>query len=174
LLNRDTGILGVAAGKSADNAGEAAVIVYVDRTKLNAAVPQMVDGVRTVVVVTDAASVANGTAPKFPANATGIHLSASNLNAAETVERQQAPQLLSDPAIFGVGVTQSLDNPQEAALLVLVDLNKTPKDMPATIGGMRVRYMQLHRFHVTKSKYAGAHAVSSCSLRSLKPATQRP
>jgi hypothetical protein len=65
-----------------------------------------------------------------------------------------------------VGVAQSRDNPQEAALLVLIDMNKSAKAMPATLGGLRVRYMQLHRFHVTKSKYAGdGRPVSSCSLK---------
>jgi hypothetical protein len=81
--------------------------------------------------------------------------------------------MFSDPAIFGVGVAQSRDNPQEAALLVLVDLNKAPKTMPATLGGLRVQYMQMHRFHVTKSKYAGARPVSSCSLESMKAVERR-
>jgi hypothetical protein len=173
-LNRETGILGVAAGQGVDSPGEAAVVVYVDKSKPNAAIPQTAGGVRTVVVFTDATSVINGTAPKLPANAAGLRLSASALHAAEAVEQQQAQQLLADPAIFGVGVTQSRDNPQEAALLVLLDLNKVPKNMPATLGGLRVRYMELHRFHVTKSKYAGEHPASSCSLKSMKVASVRP
>ena len=100
-------------------------------------------------------------------------LSANALSTAAAVQRQYATQLFTDPAIFGVGVTQSRDNPQEAALLVLVDLNKVPKTMPTTLGGLRVQYMQLHRFHVTKSKYAGARPVSSCALESMKPAAER-
>ncbi len=173
LVNHETGILGVASGKSADNPGEAAVIVYVDRTKANTAVPQTIDGVRTAVVLTDTASIAAGTAPKAPLNTAGMQLSANALSAAAAVQRQYATRLFSDPAIFGVGVTQSRDNPQEAALLVLVDLNKAPKTMPMTLGALRVQYMQLHRFHVTKSKYAGARPVSSCSLESMKPADER-
>jgi hypothetical protein len=169
LLNHEKGILGVVAGKSADSPGEAAVIVYVDKTKSNIAVPQTIAGARTAVILTDARSIANGTAPKLPANSAGIQLTANTLSNAAAVERQYAPQLFADPAIFGVGVAQSRDNPQEAALLVLVDMNKAARTMPATLGGLRVRYMQLHRFHVTKSKYAGAHPVSSCALKSLKP-----
>lgn len=169
LVDHEKGILGVVAGKSMDSPGEAAVTVYIDKAKPNTAVPQTIGGVRTAVVLTDAAAVANGTAPKLPVNAAGMQLAAPVLNAASSVQRQYAAQLLADPAIFGVGVTQSRDNPQEAALLVLVDLNKVPKTMPATLGGLRVQYMQLHRFHVTKSKYAGAHPVSSCSLQSMKP-----
>ena len=41
-----------------------------------------------------------------------------------------APGLMADPAIFGVGVTQSRDNPAEAALLVLVDIGRNPQSMP--------------------------------------------
>jgi hypothetical protein len=159
----------VAAGKSADSLGEAAVTVYVDKTKSNTIIPQTIAGVRTMLILTDAQSIANGTAPKLPANPAGIQLSASALSSAASVEHQYAAQFFADPAIFGVGVTQSRDNPREAALLVLVDMNKSAKVMPATLGGLRVRYMQLHRFHVTKSKYAGARPVSSCSLQSLKP-----
>jgi len=173
LVNHEKGVLGVVAGKSMDSPGEAAVVVYLDKTKPNVSVPQTIAGVRTAIVVTDARSVTNGTAPKNPVAAAGIRLSASTLNNAAVVARQYASQLFADPAIFGIGVTQSRDNPQEAALLVLVDMNRTAKAMPATLGGLRVRYMQLHRFHVTKSKYAGAHPVSSCSLQSLKAETLR-
>ncbi len=78
---------------------------------------------------------------------------------------------MSDPAIFGVGVTQSHDNPAEAALLVLVDLQRTPRSTPSTLGGLRVRYVFLHRFHVTRSKLAGS-AHPRCAARSISPAGQ--
>lgn len=169
LSNHERGMLGAIAGKSLDRPGDPAVIVYIDKSSANVAVPQLVGGVRTVVIPSDSASVINGTAPKTPANTSGIHLSSNALQAAAAIAQQYRRQLLADPAIFGVGVSQSLDNPQEAALLVLVDLSKTPNAMPATLGGLRVRYMQLHRFHVTRSKYAAGPPVSSCSLESMKP-----
>ncbi|QNI32505.1 hypothetical protein H7849_00270 [Alloacidobacterium dinghuense] len=169
IVNHEKGVLGVVAGKSADSPGEAAVAVYVDKTRPNTMVPQTIAGVRTAVILTDAQSIANGSAPKLPAYTAGIQLSSTALSNAAAIARAYAPQFLADPAIFGVGVTQSRDNPQEAALLVLVDLNKVAKAMPATVDGLRVRYMQLHRFHVTKSKYAGARPISSCALQSMKP-----
>lgn len=172
LVNHEKGVLSVGVGKSADSPGDPAVIVYFDKTRPYTAVPQTIAGVRTVVVFTDAESVANGTAPKMPAISTGMQLSASALSSAAAIEQQYAPQMFADPAIFGIGVAQSRDNPREAALLVLVDMNRTAKAMPETLGGLRVRYMQLHRFHVTKSKYV-EHPVSSCSLQSLKPEALR-
>ena len=96
--------------------------------------------------------------------------SSRRLAGAEVVVRQYAPHLLEDPSIFGVGVAQSLDNPQDPALLVLVDPDLAPRATPETIGGLRVRYMKLHRFHVTRSKYAGRNAVPSCALKKISAA----
>ncbi len=55
------GILGTAAGHSLDSPGDPAVTVYVDHA--TATVPQQIGGLRTQVVVTDAGSIARGTAP---------------------------------------------------------------------------------------------------------------
>jgi hypothetical protein len=161
------GILGVAPGASLDSPGTPAIIAYVDRA--DASVPQTIEGLRTQVIVTDAASVARGTAPAMPALEPGIHLSASALASAIATEQSVASRLMSDPAIFGVGVTQSLDNPSEPALLALVDIGRNPQSMPATIGGLRVRYLRLHRFHTTRARDTEGNAASACSLKGLMP-----
>jgi hypothetical protein len=85
------------------------------------------------------------------------------LRSASAVQRQFAPQLMADPAFFGVGVTQSYDNPAEAALLVLVDLTKTPLSTPDVVGGLRVRYVRINRLHVTRSKHGAATPASLCA-----------
>ena len=170
LVNPERGVLGVASGGSLDSPGEAAVVVYVDKAKTYVGVPQSVDGVRTQVIATDAAALARDGAPGAPGLADGIVLSANVLAGAEAVVRESATRLLQDPAIFGVGVAQSLDNPQDPALLVLVDPDIAPRATPATIGGLRVRYMKLHRFHVTRSKYAGINAIPSCALKKISAA----
>lgn len=130
--------------------------------------PQTVGGLRTQVIVTDAGSIARGTTPAMPALEPGIHLSSAVLAGATAVEGTVAPQLMADPAIFGVGVTQSRDNPAEPALLVLVDIGRNPHAMPPTIGGLRVVYMRLHRFHTTLSKYATAPHPSACQIQGLQ------
>jgi hypothetical protein len=170
LLTRpDNGILGAATGQSLDSPGEAAVIVYVDKNKPGIAVPRVVQGVRTLVIPTDAASMGAGTEPTTLPQVEGIHLSADVLRAAAAVQRRFAPQLMADPAFFGVGVTQSYDNPAEAALLVLVDLTKTPRSMPDQVGGLRLRYLRVNRLHVTRSKLAPAMQAPRCSLPSSQP-----
>jgi hypothetical protein len=169
LLTRpDNGILGVATGQSLDSPGEAAVIVYVDKNKPGIAVPKVIHGVRTLVIPTDAASMAAGTEPTTLPQVEGIHLPAEVLRAAVQVQRQFAPQLMADPAFFGVGVTQSYDNPAEAALLVLVDLTKTPQSMPDQAGGLRLRYLRVNRLHVTRSKLAPVQQAPRCVVPSSR------
>jgi hypothetical protein len=163
LMRPDNGILGISTGKSLDSPGEAAVIVYVDKNRPGIAVPKVINGVRTLVIPTDGASVSAGTAPTTLNQTEGIHLPTEVLRAAAAVQQQSAPQLMADPAFFGVGVTQSYDNPAEAALLVLVDLRKNPASMPDLVGGLRLRYMRVNRLHVTRSKLAPAPPVSRCA-----------
>ncbi len=175
LVNPETGVLATAAGKSLDSPGEAALIVYVDKTKQHVSVPQTFDGVRTQIIATDTASLARTAAPPAPVAASGIRLSESTLSGAEAIVREFAPRLMTDPAIFGVGVAQSRDNPADPALLVLIDIGRAPRSMPDTLGGLRIRYLRLHRFHVTQSKNSGAHPASSCALKGLTPsANSRP
>jgi hypothetical protein len=174
LIRPDNGILGTAPGKSLDSPGEAAVIVYVDRNKPGIAVPKTVNGVRTLVIPTDAITLNARNAPTTLPQVEGIHLPAEVLRAAASVQRQFAPQLMADPAFFGVGVTQSYDNPAEAALLVLVDLTKTPLSMPDVVGGLRIRYMRINRLHVTRSKFAPAQQAPRCALPAPDAADANP
>jgi hypothetical protein len=169
LLRPDNGILGAATGKSLDSPGEAAVIVYVDRNKPGVTVPKVINGIRTLVIPTDASSMGAGVEPTTLAQVEGIHLPAEVLRAAAAVQRQFAPQLMADPAFFGVGVTQSYDNPAEAALLVLVDLTKTPRSMPDVVGGLRLRYLRVNRLHVTRSKLAPVGQAPRCELPAANP-----
>jgi hypothetical protein len=167
LVSPSAGILGVAAGKSSDRAGEAAVLVYVDQG-MNAAVPQIIGGVRTLVIPTTAQAVNAGTAPRTPAQAA---LAAAVLNQAIGAKEQIAAKLMKrDSAFFGIGVGQSLDNPKEAALVIFVDRKQVPATLPATIDGLRVRYVIMDRLHVTRSYAAGFPARSRCMSPAARPA----
>jgi hypothetical protein len=163
LLKPDNGILGTASGKSLDSPGDAAVIVYVDKNKQGVTVPAVVAGLRTLVIPTDATTLNAGLQPTTLPQVEGIHLPVEVLRTAGAVQRQFAQQLMADPAFFGVGVTQSYDNPAEAALLVLVDLTKTPQSMPDFAGGVRIRYLRVNRLHVTRSKSAPTQRAPLCS-----------
>lgn len=164
-------ILGTAPGASLDDPGHAAIILYVDSTHADLPVPASIDGLRTQVIPTTAAAVASGHAPHQPAAPLGIHLTASAILRAQQVAGLRTPELMEDPAILGVGVTKSLDRPTQPALLVLVELGQVPRHMPATIHGIRVRYMNLQRFHVTRARSALRPQLSSCALRQQMEST---
>jgi hypothetical protein len=159
-----SGILGTAAGVSLDDATQPALIVYVDRNQPDVAVPAEIGGLRTQVISTTAAAVAHGDAPLRPVPVAGIHLPADVLSHAEKIRARYEAQILSNPSVFGVGVAQSLDQPKEAALLVLLDIQQLPQTMPAVLDGVRLRYMRLQRFHVTRSLEANGPTPPSCAV----------
>jgi hypothetical protein len=164
LVDPKAGILGVANGSSSDHPGKAAVVVYVDEA-MSANVPATIGGVRTIVIPTNPRAVAQGTAPKTPFEAGPATLSQSAVSAGISAKQQVAHRLMKDhPAFFGVGVGQSLDNPREAALVVYVDRKAAPADMPATINGVRARYILMDRMHVTRS-YTPIHPRVHCLTR---------
>jgi hypothetical protein len=162
LVNPSAGILGVAAGKSNDRSGEAAVIVYVDEN-MSVNVPAEVGGVRTMVIPTNAQAVAFGSAPLTNAATGNAPLTGAELARAVAIKQQIARRLMrQNPAFFGVGVGQSLDNPKEAALVIFVDRKHIPGQLPQTIAGLRTRYIVMNRLHVTRSY--GIPTRSHCSM----------
>jgi len=171
LISSSTGILGVAAGKSSDRPGEAAVIFYTDENR-TVNVPATVDGVRTLAIPATARAVANGAAPQTPYEAGWVSLSSSALAQAMAAKSQSAAGLMrQNPAFFGVGVGRSLDNPREAALVIYVDRNHIPAQLPATVDGVRTRYVVMDRLHVTRSYATAAPSRRHCMAH--QPA-QRP
>lgn len=160
LVNPSAGVLGVATGKSNDHPGEAAVIVYVDENA-PASSPAIIGGVRTLVIPTNARALAAGAAPH--ANSAVAGLAAAVLNQALAIKQQMARSLMrQNPAFFGVGVGQSLDNPKEAALVIYVDRKNMPATLPQTVGGLRTRYIVMDRLHVTRSYATPLPSRSRC------------
>jgi hypothetical protein len=163
LVNPSAGILGAATGKSSDRAGEAAVILYVDQG-MTVSAPQTVGGVRTEVIPTTAQAVADGSAPTSAAPS-GFPPLASSVIGQAAASKQQFEQSLmkQNPAFFGIGVGQSLDNPKEASLVIFVDRKQVPASLPPVINGLRVRYVVMDRLHVTRSYLNGpARSQSHC------------
>jgi hypothetical protein len=76
-----------------------------------------------------------------------------------------------NPAFFGVGVGQSLDNPKEAALVIYVDRKRVPAQLPPTVDGLRTRYVVMDRLHVTRSYAAPVQSKLHCMP---KPAADHP
>lgn len=164
LMNREREVLGVAASQSLDAPGEPAVAVYISGEAGGAAIPAVIAGLRTLVIQTDAATLARGAAPLLPPVQGGVHLPQAALDAAEKAERKIAAGLMTEPGILGVGVAQSQDDRTEAALLVLTSAVNPPAERPAVLEGLRVRYQAMQPFHVTRSRSAQAAPPSTCHL----------
>jgi hypothetical protein len=174
LVNPSAGILGVATGKSSDHPGEGAVVIYLDESMaVNA--PATVDGVRTVVIPTNAHAVAFGSAPQTPfegRSGSALALPAAALGPAAAIKQQIAHSLMrQNPAFFAVGVGQSLDNPKEAALVIYVDRKQLPSQLPPAMNGLRTRYVIMDRLHVTRSYATPVQSKLHCAPR---PAAGRP
>ena len=171
LINSASGILGVGTAKSIDRPGEAAVILYTDENR-TISVPATVDGVRTIAISTTAHAVTYGSAPQSPFDSGLPVLSSAALAQAIAIKNQAAANLMrQNPAFFGVGVGQSLDNPREAALLIYVDRNRLPAQLPPVIDGLRTRYVIMERLHVTRSYASPVPSRLHCAPKTLaKPA----
>ncbi|MGD0738685.1 MAG: hypothetical protein ABR957_03750 [Terracidiphilus sp.] len=156
LVNPTMGILSVGTGKSSDHAGEAALVFYVDES-MNVSVPQTISGVRTEVIPTTMQAVEAGTAPQSAAKPSApAPLPSAVFSQAVAAKEQVAQSLMQqNPAYFGVGVGQSLDNPREASLVVYVDRRQVPATLPPIINGLRTRYVIMDRLHVTRSYLKG-------------------
>ena len=169
LVNPSLGILGVAPGKSSDHPGEAAVIVYVDENSTQQ-ISQIIDGVRSIVIPTTSHAVAFGSAPMFNALHDAPALTPASLTQALAVKRQIAHKLMQqNPAFFAVGVGQSLDSPREAALVIYVDRNRIPADLPSVVAGLRTRYIMMDRLHVTRSYSNALAPVHRCTPQTTNP-----
>jgi hypothetical protein len=163
LVNPGTGVLGVALGKSTDHPGEGAVVVYVAEIA-GASVPSIIDGVRTVVIPTTARAVAEGAAPTTVSISEAPPLMTATLRSAIILKQQVVHDLMQqNPAFFGVGVGQSLDNPRDAALVIYLDRKNIPALLPKTIRGLRTRYIVMDRMHVTRSYSAAFATGKHCS-----------
>ena len=165
LLNSGSGVIRAGIAASKDRAGTGAVAIYVESSAYAAAaaaIPASVGGVPTLVLP--------ATSPVEPATLPiTFQPRAVSLNQALAAKQKIAAVLLkSNPAIFGVGVGQSLDNPSDAAVMLFVDRKKSPGALPESLDGVRVRIVLMDRFHVTRAHGTSARTASGCSaLRSI-------
>jgi hypothetical protein len=167
LLNPANGIVRAGIAASRDHPGTGAVAFYVEPaayTTAAASIPAFIGGVPTIVLP------ANGPAAE-PATLPAISQPrAASLNQALTVKQRIAANLLkSTPAIFGVGIGQSLDNPSDAALILFADrrnfTGSLPESIQTMVEGIRVRTILMDRLHVTRahgSSHESARPASGC------------
>lgn len=90
-------------------------------------------------VGTTCLTTASGTASVSSA-VTPLSLSPSNIEVATRVKEQHAANLMSHPAILGVGVGASEDDPNEAAIIIYVQEGRViDRPIPNKLDGVKVR-----------------------------------
>jgi len=166
LLNPASGIARRAIAASKDRPGTAAIAFYIEPAAYAAAaaaIPSTIAGVPTVLIPSNGPT---GESPALPAQPR-----TASLNQALAFKQKIATALLkSNPAIFGIGVGQSLDNPGDAALILFVDRRQFAGTLPESVQsaeGQRVRVILMDRFHVTRAHGSTARTATGCS--SLRP-----
>lgn len=169
LVNPSNGIVRTGIVASRDYPGAGAVAFYLEATanpQAIASIPASVDGVATVLLPAN-----SGPGESASANATlpgSLQPRPASLNQALAVKQRVAAILLkSNSSLFGVGVGQSLDNPEDAALILFADRKTMTTNLPESIDNVRVRVIWMDRLHVTRSHGTasglGIRSASSCS-----------
>jgi hypothetical protein len=70
-----------------------------------------------------------------------VAMDTQSLSLAERARDLHAPELLANPYIQAIGIAQSIDNPAEAAVLLVVNSGQPPTTLPAQLEGVRTRVM---------------------------------
>jgi hypothetical protein len=146
-LMADPAVLGVGVGASEDASGEPAVVIFVDKNAQHGSIPAQLDGIRTKVILTDRFHALSATTPQANQTVQAVAIAQAEVNRVTIVKETYAQQMMTDPAIIGVGVGASMDSPGEAAMVIFVDKNKQPSNpIPAQMDNVRTRIILTEPF----------------------------
>jgi hypothetical protein len=168
----DIGAIRVVVAASKDLPGEGVIGIYLEPGARGGSdafsslpIPQSIDGVTTMVI-----PVTGAPAETAVPILAGQPRAASLAQVLAVKQRHAAALMKSNPAVFGVGVGQSLNNPRDAAVMLFVDRKKLTEKLPASIEGQRVRVVLMDRLLVSRSHGQGVRNSNTC-LSSRRPAS---
>ena len=130
------GVLKVGVGASQDSPGEAAILLYADRSRLSQPLPAVIEGVRTKIISRSPSQMESEAATNRREALPGEEMAR-----ASAVKERIAGRLLRNGAVFGVGVGISEDSPGESAIVLFVDSSK-PYAAPAILNGVRTKVVR--------------------------------
>jgi hypothetical protein len=152
-LTADRAVNDLKIGSSADNPGEAALVVELTQAP-KAPIPATVGGVRTRVV--------------YPSGFNVGKLGNDAVNQAIAAKKASVESLMSQKGIQGVGVGQSDDNSAEPAIVIYTLKGASHPEIPAMIGGIRTKIVEGDRFRAFGWNEKPAARNQGCA--SVKPA----
>jgi hypothetical protein len=165
----------VGVGASYDNPAEAAIVFFVTKGQPRTNIPGQVDGVRTRIVegelfarrgaISPADTVENEQAVAPPQAVYSI--SQAEYERAKVVHTAHAHEIMQQPGVQGVGITSSVDSPEEAALMIFLIRGAAHDAIPPAIDGLRTRVRESSRF---KADYGAAEPHRACLRPPVKTA----
>lgn len=176
ILNTQ-GVSAYSAGMSLDSPKEPAILIFAAPGTSHASIPPEIDGIRTRIIETGnpaaKGALSQEQAAQFAAESAAAQPTAvptSAIDNARQVKEARVAELMSDPAVQGVGVGSSFDSPGEPAIGIFVLKNKPHKPIPATIDGVRTRIKETTGFRAIvdhSTSGAGCSARKSAHLPAL-------
>jgi hypothetical protein len=172
------GVSAYGGGGSLDAPNEPAVLMFVSPGASHAGIPSTIDGVRTRLIESNSASARGALSTQQSAQlasesaqAQAIEVTDAAIEQTKTVKEQHVTELMSDPAVVGVGVSASLDSPGDPALMIYVLKGKAHNAIPASIDGVRTRIKETSPFRANVAHSAKSTTAAGCHVPKSVPAT---
>jgi hypothetical protein len=144
----------VGVGRSYDNPGESAILLFVTKGQPRTDLPAEVEGIRTRIVendlfskrgllnTADSSVLEQSAAPPQPV----YSIPASEVTRAKGIHSAHVTELMKLAGVQGVGITSSVDSPGEAALLIYFIQGAEHAAISPVIDGLRTRAREGTRF----------------------------
>jgi hypothetical protein len=172
------GVSAYGGGGSQDAPNEPAVLMFVAPGASHAGIPLTIDGVRTRIIESNSASARGPLSTQQSAQLASesaptqaIEIPANAIAQTKTVKEQHLTELMSDPAVVGVGVSASLDSPGDPALMIYVLKGKAHQAIPASIDGVRTRIKETSPFRANVAHPLKSPVGAGCHVPKNTPAT---
>jgi hypothetical protein len=172
------GVSAYGGGGSLDAPNEPAVLMFVAPGASHAGIPTTIDGVRTRLIESNSGSARGALSTQQSAQlasqseqAQAVEILASAIEHTKTIKEQHVAELMSDPAVVGVGVSASLDSPGDPALMIFVLKGKAHNAIPATIDGVRTRIKETSPFRANVAHPLKSPVGAGCHMPKNAPAT---
>jgi hypothetical protein len=180
IMNTE-GVSGYGVGMSLDSPKEPAILIFASPGASHANIPAEIEGVRTRVIETGNPAAQGAASQQQSAQLAAesaavqaAEIPASAIENARQIKEKHVAEIMSDPAVIGVGVGASFDSPSEPAIGIFVLKNKTHKPIPATIDGVRTRVKETSPFRAIVDRSSGSAACSARKASRVAVAPSAP
>ena len=167
IMNTE-GVSGYGVGMSLDSPKEPAILIFASPGASHANIPAEIEGVRTRVIETGNPAAQGAASQQQSAQLAAesaavqaAEIPASAIENARQIKEKHVAEIMSDPAVIGVGVGASFDSPSEPAIGIFVLKNKSHKPIPATIDGVRTRVKETSPFRAIVNRSSSSAACSA-------------